>query len=175
VEGRRPCHFWVVCLAAETLGVGLCGQRDCLLGGEGGSSALPGCPGPSEGGREEREARSEEVRIVRIEERGSRSEDRGAVEHTGRTVVDRLGSGQTDRQTRQTDRLQQHCAQAVVERARGEIGWSGLLVGPFRCAWLAGCGLLAISCRLGRRASSAPTTSPASGASQDLSQKWAPK
>lgn len=41
------------------------------------------------------------------------------MEHTqaGRTVVDRLGSGQTDRQTRQTDRLQQHCAQAVVERA----------------------------------------------------------
>ena len=31
-------------------------------GGGRGSSALPGCPGPGEGGREEREARSEEVR-----------------------------------------------------------------------------------------------------------------
>jgi hypothetical protein len=77
-------------------GVGLCGQRDCLLGGEwdweGGGRFPPLCLAcldlVSDAGRSE--------------ERGSRS-------------THRLDSSS----------LQQHSAQAV-ERPRGEIGWSGL-------------------------------------------------
>jgi hypothetical protein len=117
----------------------------------------------------------------RSEKRGVRceewwSEDRGA------TIEERWSTHRQDAQDWTgwgPDRLdRQHRAEAV-EPPHGEIGWSGLLVGPVRCAWLAGSGLLAISCRLGRRASSAPTTSclrseePAAS-SQDHSRKMGP-
>jgi hypothetical protein len=92
VEGRRPCHFWVVCPAAETLewdfdfaGSGIA----CWGEGEGGSSALAGLSWTwraTAGG-----ARSEEVSV--------RSEERGVVEHTqGPDRLDRQTDRQTDRQ-----------------------------------------------------------------------------